>query len=472
MTRRPLTLAILSLAIVACLAALALRTSELERVSMLERDGEIEAAARLANRLYDGGDRRGALLARVFELNHVVGNPHRADKALREYLAGNPDNARTLRKAAEFFELEQDLEGTLAALVNLIRVAPTASSVEKLARLYRLHGRFAEEEGLLLAQRHLLKAEFLTRLGGLLAQKGDVAGALSVLRSADERFPAEQEQFASLLFDLLVGQNALDEALVRASRWAGRDTDPYPRMPMILRFVEAGAKAPALALAGVPLASAATSSDVPKAATVWTLLSRGHVDLAGDLIEQFSDARPRPERRAAMANYVSVAVATGSLGQIIHKADRLLRASDEHHKKLGLGLAAILFEKWGFAGLGPLRAHLSFELVSLDPLFAAQLALAERQPAMAGFHLSRVELAETDEALTRQWRALAQEALRPADLAEEMMRRHQEGSLPSALVADLQLAIRKAGLFIPRFDPFGGQGLAGHNGQGTARVVQ
>ncbi len=79
--KRPLTLAIVSIAIVAGLAALALRPSELERVSMLERDGEIEAAARLANSLYDRGDRRSALLARVFELNHTVGDAPRADRA-------------------------------------------------------------------------------------------------------------------------------------------------------------------------------------------------------------------------------------------------------------------------------------------------------------------------------------------------------------------------------------------------------
>lgn len=452
--KRPLTLATISLAFVAFLATLALRTSELERVSMLERDGEIEAAARLANSLYDQGDRRSALLARVFELNHLVGNPQRADRALREYLAGTPDNPRTLRKAAEFFELEQDLEGTFSALVSLVRVAPSGPALEKLARLYRLHGRFAEEESLLLNQRQVLGAELLARLGGLLAQKGEVAAAVDVLRSADDRFPGEQEQFSSLLFDLLVGRGDRGEALTRASRWAQRDTDPYARMPMILRFAEVGARKEAIALASVPLANSEGASDTPKAATIFQLLSRGHVDLAGEVVEQFSDPTPKPERKGAIAHYVTIAVAAGSPGEVTLKAHRLLQSTDLSQKKIGIALASVLFERWGFAGLGPLRAHLSPQVAALDPLFAAQVALAENNPTGAGFYVLQAELSETDETRTSQWLSLAKQSLRPADLALEMMGRRQEGKLPSMLLAEMQLAIQKAGIFAPLFDPF------------------
>lgn len=457
--RRPLSLAIVSIAIVAGLAALALRPSELERVSMLERDGEIEAAARLANSLYDRGDRRSALLARVFELNHTVGNAPRADQALRQYLAGIPDSPRTLRKAAEFFELEQDLEGALSALVNLVRIAPATAAVEKLARLYRLHGRFEEETALLQNHRALLDADFLTRLGGLLAQKGDVSGALAALRAADERYPTEQEHYGPLLFDLLVRANATEEALRRASRWAAQDIDVYPRLPLILRFVEVGAHREALTLAGIAPAKPGSSPDQPRAAVVWALLNRGQMVLAGDLVEQFSDVKATRERREALTNYVTLASSSGSLGQVVVQIQRLLEANDERQRRVGLAMASVLFEKWGFAGLGPLQAILSSELSALDPLFAAQLAFARKQPRLAAFHLEQVDLGEEDEPLARLWLSLAEQSFSPPDLARELMRRRGEGQLPSSLLADLQRSVRQAGIFMPGFDPFGAQGL-------------
>lgn len=458
--KRPLTLAIVSIAIVAGFAALALRPSELERVSMLERDGEIEAAARLANSLYDRGDRRSALLARVFELNHTVGNAPRADQALRQYLAGTPDSPRTLRKAAEFFELEQDLEGALSALLNLVRIAPSTASVEKLARLYRLHGRFEEETVLLQTHRALLDADFLTRLGGLLAQKGDVPGALAALRAADERYPTDQEHYGPLLFDLLIRANANEEALRRASRWAAQDMDVYPRLPLILRFVEVGAHREALALAGIAPAKPGSSPDQPRAAVVWALLNRGQVALAGDLVEQFSDEKATRERREALTNYVTLASSSGSLGQVMAQVHRLLEGDDEKKRLVGLSMASVLFEKWGFAGLGPLQGLISPDVAALDPLFAAQLAFARKQPRLAAFHLEQVTLAENDEPLARLWLSLAEQSFALPDLARELIRRHSEGQLPSSLVADLQRSVRKAQLFMPGFDPFGAQSLA------------
>lgn len=470
--RRPLTLAVLAISIIAGFAAFALVPGELERVSMLERDGEIEAAARLANDLYDRGDRRSALLARVFELNHTVGDARRADRALREYLAGTPDSARTLRKAAEFFELEQYLEGALSALVSLVRIAPSSGSVEKLARLYRLHGRFDEEMAVLQAHQHLLDAEFLTRLGGLQAHKGNVEAALGALRSADERHPREQEHYRSLLFDILIRAKAVDEALRRASRWAAEDTDVYVRMPMILRLIEIGADREALILAGVPLAGAGSSPDKPRAAVVWTLLSRGHVALAGDLIEQFSDVRVGRERREAMTNFVTIAVANGRLGDVVAQADRLMRATEEQQQRIGLGLASVLFEKWSFAGLGPLRAHVNGALAALDPLFAAEIAFAEKQLAVASFHLEQVELAEEDEPLSRRWFRLAEQSFGPAALARELMDRRREGRLPSELLPDLQIAVRQAGIAVPNFDPFDARSLAAQTGVRGRQGIQ
>ncbi len=225
--RRPLTFAILGLAVGAGLSALVLMPGELERVTMLERDGEIEAAARLANALYDRGDRRNALLGRVFELNHAVGNAARADRALREYLAGSPTSARTLRKAAEFFELEQDIDGAIAAWNQLLKLVPTEAVVDKLARLYRLHGRFDDERQLLIAHRGRLDGELLTRLGGLLGQKGEVLEAIAALRLADDTQPQQFELYGGLLFDLLMRAGAAGEAARRPS--AG-----HPRVPKFM----------------------------------------------------------------------------------------------------------------------------------------------------------------------------------------------------------------------------------------------
>ncbi|WP_439572150.1 tetratricopeptide repeat protein [Phreatobacter sp.] len=463
--KRPLTLAVLSLAIVAGLAAVALRPGEIEQISMLERDGEIEAAARLANRLYDGGDRRSALLARVFELNHTLGNPQLADEALRAYLRGTPDSPQTLRKAADFFQLQQDLEGTLSALESWVKISPSFSGVERLARLYRLHGRFTQEEQLLLKQRHLLDADFMTRLGGLLAQKGDSAGALNVLRVADERFPGAHRQYGGLLFDLLVSGNALDEALRRSVGWARQDSDHQHRMSMILRFVEVGAKDHALELAGVPAAGEAPSGDLPRTAAIWLLLDRGYIDWAGALVERLDDTRYGRAGWSAASGYIAMAVATGGLGKVLTQTDRLLHTSSDQARRIGLSLAGILFDRWGSAGLGPLRGRLGSELPLRDPLFAAKLAAAEKRPQLAAFYLSAVELSEDNELLSRDWFALASEHFRPTDLAREMIQRREAGVLPSVLIGELQDSVRKSGLFMPRFDPFAAQRSTSEEGE-------
>ncbi len=452
--RRPLTFAILGLAVGAGLGALILMPGELERVTMLERDGEIEAAARLANALYDRGDRRNALLGRVFELNHAVGNATRADRALREYLAGSPNSARTLRKAAEFFELEQDIDGAIAAWNQLLKLVPTAAVVDKLARLYRLHGRFDDERQLLIAHRGRLDGELLTRLGGLLGQKGEVLEAIAALRIADDTQPEQFELYGGLLFDLLMRAGAAGEAARRAQRWASLSSDIHARIPMVLRLAEDGQGAQAVALAGIGNANAGITGDQARHAAIWALMERGHIGLAGDLVESLSEVTVSRATRASVAGYIERAVAEGRYGDVVARALRLVTASAEHHQRNGLLLASALFDRWGMPGIGPLRAYLTPERAMLEPLFAAKVALAERQPGLATSYLGEVALAEDDEDLALTWLAMAERAFTPSALARELVRRHDEQSLPPALIRPMQTSLREAGVMMPRLNPF------------------
>ena len=458
--RRPLTLCITLAAIVGIGAALALRPGDLERIAMLQRDGETEAATRLANRLYEAGDRRASLLARVFELNHAIGRAQRAGEALRLYLAGTPDNRHTLAKAADFFELEQDLEGTFAAMVNLVRVAPSAGTVDKLARLYRLHGRFEQEERLLSAHRPLLGAEMSMRLGALLAQHGRTAEALVVLRAADDAFPRDHELFASLLFDLLAKAGAADEAVRRASRWLANDQEGHRRVPMVVALIEAGAEAAALRIAFAPAGATPAEPDAPLSAVIWALASRGYVEPAGALVEHLTDCRGSGAGRAAVRAYLDFASTTGATAGLIARIDRLVTAQERGSRVRGLCLAAHLLDRDGLAALGPVRRRLTPFLLAEDPVFAAELAMAEGQPLAARSHLALASLSDKDEQGAKEWLLLAREAFSPAELARELASRRMAGTLPSALIPALQASMRQAGLGLPDFDPVSGQGEA------------
>jgi tetratricopeptide (TPR) repeat protein len=459
--KRPLSLAILGLVVGAGLGAVILMPGDLERVTMLERDGEIEAAARLANALYDRGDRRNALLGRVFELNHAVGDAARADRALREYLAGSPNSARTLRKAAEFFELEQDLDGAISAWNQLLKLVPTAAVVDKLARLYRLHGRFDDERQLLQAHRTRLDGELLTRLGGLLGQKGEVLEAIAALRIADDTQPDQFEHYGGLLFDLLMRAGAAGEAARRAQRWASQSSDIYARIPMVLRLAEDGHSAQAIALAGIANAGAGISGDQARHAAVWALMERGYLGLAGDLLETLSDASVTRATRSAIAGYIERAVAEGRYGDVLARSLRLVTAATDHQQRNGLLIASALFDRWGLPGLGPLRAYLTPERAMLEPLFAAKVALAERQPGLASSYLSEVALAEDDEDLALAWMAMAERAFTPSALARELVRRSGEQTLPTALIRPMQASLREAGIMMPGLNPFANRATSG-----------
>ncbi len=90
----------------------------------------------------------------------------------------------------------------------------------------------------------------------------------------------------------------------------------------------------------------------------------------------------------------------------------------------------------------------------LEPLFAAKVALAERQPGLATSYLGEVALAEDDEDLALTWLAMAERAFTPSALARELVRRHDEQSLPPALIRPMQTSLREAGVMIPRLNPF------------------
>lgn len=444
--KRPLSLLIAFAAAVGLSAAVILLPGDLERIAMLERDGETEAAAALANRLYEAGDRRSPLLARVFELNHAIGKPRRADEALRLYLAGTPNHRRTLVKAVEFFELEQDLAGTFTVLANLVRVAPASATVDKLARLYRLHGHFEDEERLLLAHRPLLGAELTARLGALLAQSGRKTEALRVLRAADDAFPEDHELFATLLFDLLIRERAVDEAARRAVRWLTRDPNGQRRVPMVVALVEAGAGAAARTVALAPAGAEPEEAEAPLAAVIWTLARRGHAEAAGALVEHLPDCRSSRRAREAAAGYVDFARAMGALTSLLTRIDRLVGGGEEVGRRRGLCLAGILLDRSGLAALAPLRRRLTPDVLAADAMFAAELAMAERQPLAARTHLTAADLPERDEQRAKEWLVMAQMVFTPTDLARELASRRLSGTLPSALIPALQASLRRSGL--------------------------
>ncbi|WP_019995156.1 tetratricopeptide repeat protein [Aureimonas ureilytica] len=435
----------LGLGIAAAVAAGFLIPSTSERLAMLARDGQFSAALREGDRAIRSGKHDPRTLARLFHINSLEGDPETARRAIFAYLDQKPNDSSMLWRAAEFLEEQGDVEGHMAVLARLIDRTGAPNAIDQLASLYRLHGRFAEEQDLLLAtDPGKLSVPMRWRTAGLRVRIGDLPGAAALVRMLDDEPGATGAEQRPLAFEILMRAGAPAEAGRRAEGWLKTGMLADEQALYVLNLATAGAGDAALALA---LRDGRQVTD--RASLAWSLGTRGHFDLAEDLIDRWMAGGNQRLLGRATTLYVDLALSTGSVGRVLARTSGKLRSDDPALRTQGARLAATLFDRAGYASIASLRPLLTGEVLAREPLFGAALSQAERNVMAARYFLRSASLGELDEAGARLWTAMAEELLGAGETLDILRTAWRADALSPAMLAEMQGVARRN----HRFDP-------------------
>ena len=208
-------------------AGWALLPGDNERIAMLERDGHSREALAILEEHYAGGDRSYRTLLQMQAMYEREGNVGKAGDLLEVMARDRPRDAGLQRRLAQFYRSTQYEAGYLTALRSQIAIRYSETACRDLASRLRLNGDERSELSALqnCRQKGYRRPDDLARLAELLAEGGDTAQAVAILRPIDDlkRLKSTRERY--LLATLLLEQDQPKEAERRAVRWirAGKD---------------------------------------------------------------------------------------------------------------------------------------------------------------------------------------------------------------------------------------------------------
>ena len=438
----------------AAMAALPLlMPGRFETMTMLSRDARGEAAVAAGNLAHREGDRDPAFLGDLIDLNRQYGNPAAERAAIEDYLRAHPDDLAVLRKADAFYAHMQDVSAWTGILERLVAVGRDPADIEKLARIYRLWGRFAEERRLLLDHRQAeLSPAISVRLAEYLAKDGDLGQAAKVLERVVGLAGADRREARTLLFDVLVRDHQPQEAARRASAWVGNGLEPSQQAIFVLTLAAAGADGAAQTLAASLPATGSQSSSL-----AWALANRGRVDLARTVVERWQQTADPATAEKAIRLYVDIASSLDSLGLVYRDLHQGLEGTDEAAAARAMIIARVLYEKYSYDAIAGVRPLLTGPRLARQPIFAASLAQAERNPAAVRYFLLQADLSDVDPDDADRWGSLAATAFAPLELADELGSRWRFGRLSLVLLPVWQRAAVEAGRPDPAFVALGAE---------------
>ena len=439
---------------IAAVAALPLlMPGRFETMTMLSRDARGEAAVAAGNRAHREGDRDPAFLGDLIDLNRQYGDPDAERAAIEDYLKAHPDDLAVLRKADTFYAHMQDVSAWTGILERLVAVGGDPADIEKLARIYRLWGRFAEERRLLLDHRHAKLSPAMTvRLAEYLAKDGDFGQAAKILERVVDLPATDRREARTLLFDVLVRDHQPQEAAKRASAWVNHGLEPSQQAVFVLTLAATGADDAARTLAASLPATGSQSSSL-----AWALANKGRVDLAREVVERWQQAADPDIVQAAITLYVDIASSLDSLDLVYRDLHQGLEGSDEAAAARATILAGILYDRFGYAAIAGVRPQLTGPRLAGQPIFAASLANAEHNPAALRYFLLQADLARVSPDEAERWSSLALAAFGPLELADELASRWRAGRLSLALLPTWQRAAVEAGRPDPAFVALGAE---------------
>jgi hypothetical protein len=355
------------------------------------------------NRLYAQGNRTPTLLLRRAELLMSNGAVDEARRTLDD-LAQSPTDA--VLGNDELARLDLELGDAAAAAVHLARAQdldPTPERLDRLARLYELARRSDAERTLLEgADAGGLTDRSAQRLLELDLERADMAAAERLLRvRADVAGDARAAMRGSLV-ELLIGSDRAEEATVLAVRWLARDRDTAALGLAVERLIERGFVGHA-----ETLARAAVGQGLPGAHVVIPVFATaGHGVEARALMRDWLAIHPRPNREeaAALLDY------SQRMNDFTAVERLLLRGGPgDFDPAFVVGVLKGAFYRFGAAALPGFHGFLTPEILAADPLFAAEIELAQRDPRGATRYLELATRQDLAPWQGRTWDALARQ---------------------------------------------------------------
>jgi hypothetical protein len=406
----------------------------LEEVAMLLRDRQFERALEVADGYVAGGETRPELLMQTFILHERYGDLAKGKAALQAYLEQRPNDVEGWRKAVWVYGNAHRADPLTHALENVVRLTNDPADAHRLARLYRLHGHFADEMRVLSAiAPDELGLEQGTRLASLLIGNGRFQRATGLLRKLDETLPLEARQPRMMLFDLLLAQGteAQDEAAGRADRWLSIWKTGYDRADMVGQLVQAGGSHAAVDLA----AGADPEHEQGSLGEIALTLARlNRRDLIAALVDRWSKAAVEMAERPAtaqMREIVAVARAHGLTRPLMEATTRLLQS--KARPEVSAILAEAVLDEWGLQALMPYRGLIGPQMLEASPVLGARLMLAEGNRLAARHFVARADLSSASEASCANWLETAREVLSARELLDDLAIRARSGTLPACL---------------------------------------
>ena len=201
---------------------------QVQRVAMLERDGQSQQARAMLEQSYLAGDQSFRTLYQLQGLYEQFGQIEKAGALLRVLIDRNPRDANVQRRAITFYRMTQDEPAYIRALQAQIALRYSEDACKELIGILRRGGQFTEEQAVIqnCRLRGYRRPEDMSRLASLVAVDGDLAQASTLMRMVDDvrRLKTEKDRIG--LFVTLLELDQPREAYRRAVRWLRGARDP------------------------------------------------------------------------------------------------------------------------------------------------------------------------------------------------------------------------------------------------------
>ncbi|MBO0837167.1 MAG: tetratricopeptide repeat protein, partial [Actinobacteria bacterium] len=399
-----------------------------EYVAMLMRDGRYEEASRMLQSMRGAGDRRPQVLMQMLVLRIKQGDIEGAVEAVEAVLGVRPDDRRAQEILADLLLQSGRLDEYLRVTDRLVRSHPDPDRLSRLLALYRHHGRYDAELGLLqtFAGTRYLSLPNYERLGALLSARGDWQGAARWLRLVDREAPPAETTARLRLLHVLLQSGDVEEAQRLAEAWLIRWQSPYLAGKLIIRLVQAGAAPSAVVLAR------ACAERMPETAlqVAEVLTESAHPEIARELLARWIDLAREPSANAAR-DYVHASLAAGEWRRPLEKLVQLGRTGAP--PEIQAGFAEEVAYGYGPGVLAQLMPLLPSSALRARPLLAAQIMRLGENRQLAEWYLDHVDPSRLAAHQQRVWFALLRE-LKPASLVlDRLIKLHESGRMAPEL---------------------------------------
>ena len=374
---------------------------QVQRIAMLERDGQSEQALAMLEQGYRDGDRRMRPMLQLQTLYEQLGRLDQARTVLAELTERHPRDANVLKRALSFHRMTQDRPAYIRTLQTQIAVKYSEEACKELIGLLRLQSAAAEEQGAIQGcrQRGYRRAEDMIRLASLLASSGDFAQASAILRGVDDLRRLKTDKDRTQLTATLIEIDQPREAYRRAMRWlrGARDT---PLALTIISLLAGGNKHDvAIELAR----DISVPGDAVSLAVAELMLDRGEPLAAKTYLHGWIE-KARLNSQELASRFIVACLDAEDPDAALAAARRfgLGKLTQPDLVALAEALAAIDRQ----ADFDTVRAVIKPEVIAENPLLGAAVALQRGAPEAGQTLLSAVAVDELDEWRLSLWARL------------------------------------------------------------------